>query len=96
MADEKKLTSEELTDEQANKASGGDGVIFDPTGTGGFVFDPTGTVGFGTSGNNTHFCGWCKVPREGKFYKYGRECICEWCAKDVEARNNIKLEPVTP
>ena len=86
MADEKKLTSEELTDEQADKASGGDGVIFDPTGAG----------GFGTSGNNTHFCGWCKVPREGKFYKYGREYICEWCAKDVEARNNIKLEPVTP
>ena len=83
MADEKKPV--ELTDEQADKASGGDGIILDPTGIG----------GSGTSGSTTFTCWHCRQEREGTRYDFGTfGGVCEWCKIEIEARYNIKLEPI--
>ena len=78
MADEKKQIRE-LTDEQANEASGGNGVIYE---SGGIVIPG----GDGYNDGQQFACYWCGQIKEGRRYKINIFDVCEGCWKDREAR----------
>ena len=78
MADEKKLTSEELTDEQANGAAGGDNVIYDPNE---HSYKPNTPLTYDTSNEDSFPCWFCGKTKTGPRFQYGSFLMCENCKK---------------
>ncbi len=75
MANEKEIKKSELTDEQANKVSGGGDFINEPWN------NDSDVRGFA--------CYWCGKHKEGKRYPYGKYDICEDCMTALKERGNI-------
>ena len=85
MSDVKK-SYRELTDDEADKASGGEGAVYEPGGIDP-VKDPDFTVNspglsggavYGQSGNGM-LCDWCFRPIVGTAYMVGKSSVCEAC-----------------